>query len=77
MQNVTSFSSKQCYPTPVPALGQLSPPRKLHVGPPLSASKMEGIRGFTQNAIVIQFYISCIFVRFVMNEPDGDGYESR
>ena len=50
----------------VPALGQLSPPEN-----PLSASKMEGKGGFTQNAIFIRFCISCIFVRFLMNEPDG------
>ena len=55
----------------VPALGQLRPPQKVHVGPPLSASKMEGKGGFTQNAIFILFYISCIFVRFLMNESDG------
>ena len=58
----------------VPALGQLRPPRKLYVGPPLSASKMEGIGGFAQNTIFIRFCISCIFVRFLMSEPDG--YES-
>ena len=46
-------------------------PRKLHVGPPLSASKMEGKGGFTQNAIFIRFCIPYIFVRFLMNEPDG------
>ena len=56
---------------PVPALDQLSPSRKLHVGPPLSASKMDGKGGFTQNAIFIRFCISCVFVRFLMNESDG------
>ena len=64
----------------VPAQGQLSPPPKknLHVGPLLSASKMEGIGGFTQNAVFTRFCILCIFdlfVRFLINEPDG--YESR
>ena len=61
----------------MPALGQLRPPRKRHVGPPLSASKMKRIKGFTQNAVFIRFRISCIFdlfVRFFMNEPDA--YES-
>ena len=38
---------------------------------PLSASKMEGKGGFTQNAIFIRFCISCIFERFLMNELDG------
>ena len=47
------------------------PPRKLDVGPLLSASKMEGKGGFTKNAIFIQFCISCIFERFLMNEPGG------
>ena len=46
-------------------------PRKLHVGPPLSASKMESKGGFTHNGIFIRFCISCIFVRFLMKEPDG------
>ena len=47
------------------------PYRKLHLGPPLFASKMEGKGGFTQNAIFIRLNcISCIFVRFLMNEPD-------
>ena len=45
--------------------------RKLHVGPPSSVSKMEGKGGFTQNAIFIRFCISCIFVRFLMNERNG------
>ena len=42
-------------PQPVPALGQLKPPtpRKLHVGSPLSASKMEGRGGFTRDTIFI------------------------
>ena len=38
---------------------------------------MEGIGGFTQNAVFTRFCILCIFdlfVRFLMNEPDG--YES-
>ena len=58
----------------MPAQGQLSPPRKRHVGPLLFASKMEGMGGFTQNAVFTQFCISCIldlFVRFFMNEPDA------
>ena len=57
---------------PVPALHQLRPPRKLHVRPPLSASKVEveGKGGFTQNAIFIRICISCIFVRFLMNESN-------
>ena len=46
------------------------PPPKLHVGSPVSASKMEGKGDFTQNAIFIRFYISCIFVQLLMNEPD-------
>ena len=54
----------------VPALGQLRPPKKIHVGPLSSASKMEGKGGFTQNAIFIRFCVSCIFVRFLMNESD-------
>ena len=41
--------------SPQPALGQLRPPRKLHVGPFLAASKMIGKGGFTQNAIFIRF----------------------
>ena len=56
------------------ALGQLRPPQKRHVGPPLSSSKIEGIGDFTQNAVFTQFHILCIFdlfVRFFMNKPDG------
>ena len=39
---------------------------------------MEGIGGFTQNAVFTQFcilYIFDLFVQFLMNEPDG--YKSR
>ena len=48
------------------------PQKKLHVGSPLSASKMESKDGFvfSQNATFIRFCMSCIFVRFLMNEPD-------
>ena len=60
-----------CNQVAVPALGQLRPPPKTSRGAPLSASKMEGKDGFTQNAIFIRFCISCIFVRFLMNESDG------
>ena len=44
----------------VPALGQLRPPRKTSRGAPLSASKMEGIGGFTPNTMFIRFGISSI-----------------
>ena len=67
----TGFHYQNTAAPAVPALGQLRPPRKLQVGPPLSASKMEGKCGFSQNATFFRFCVSCIFVRFLMNESDG------
>ena len=55
---------KKKWGEPVPALGQISPPqKKLYVGPPLAASKMEG-KGVLHRMRRICFYTYCDCVRF-------------
>ena len=44
------------------------PPKNFTWGPLIR--KQNGISDFTQNEIFIRFCMSCIFVRFLMKEPD-------
>ena len=50
------------------------PPENFTWGPFYHQSKWKVKVVFTQNAIFTRFCISCIFVRFLMNEPDRHAF---
>ena len=70
---VAQTLSRGFKPHPVPVRGQLRPTPKTLRGAPFirkQNGRLSHLGGFTPNAIFIRFCISCIFVRFLMNELD-------